>query len=209
MLNKSLKLIRTVKGFDAKAVSLEIGRVPTHVSKIERENLHILPNTLESLSSVYQMPISEMERISSLDDKGYNTPSIINEISKYYILKEQKEIFEANHLKYVFEIPESPLKLLRKINNYTIKEVSSITNVSFSTISKAELLIVRITDNTISELSHAYNMPEDMIKELINKQSKGTNRQEILYMISRYYMNDAKESIKELEKSLGSIKYAK
>ena len=201
MLNKSLKLIRTVKGFDAKAVSLEIGRVPTHVSKIERENLHILPNTLESLSSVYQMPISEMERISSLDDKGYNTPSIINEISKYYILKERKEIFEANHLKYVFEIPESPLKLLRKINNYTIKEVSSITNVSFSTI--------RITDNTISELSHAYNMPEDMIKELINKQSKGTNRQEIFYMISRYYMNDAKESIKELEKSLGSIKYAK
>ena len=85
----------------------------------------------------------------------------------------------------------------------------SITNVSFSTISKAELLIVRITDNTISELSHAYNMPEDMIKELINKQSKGTNRQEIFYMISRYYMNDAKESIKELEKSLGSIKYAK
>ena len=163
MLNKSLKLIRTVKGFDAKAVSLEIGRVPTHVSKIERENLHILPNTLESLSSVYQMPISEMERISSLDDKGYNTPSIINEISKYYILKERKEIFEANHLKYVFEIPESPLKLLRKINNYTIKEVSSITNVSFSTISKAELLIVRITDNTISELSHAYNMPEDTI----------------------------------------------
>lgn len=155
------------------------------------------------------MPISEMERISSLDDKGYNTPSIINEISKYYILKERKEIFEANHLKYVFEIPESPLKLLRKINNYTIKEVSSITNVSFSTISKAELLIVRITDNTISELSHAYNMPEDMIKELINKQSKGTNRQEIFYMISRYYMNDAKESIKELEKSLGSIKYAK
>ena len=60
MLNKSLKLIRTVKGFDAKAVSLEIGRVPTYVSKIERENLHILPNTLESLSSVYQMPISEM-----------------------------------------------------------------------------------------------------------------------------------------------------
>ena len=98
MLNKSLKLIRTVKGFDAKAVSLEIGRVPTHVSKIERENLHILPNTLESLSSVYQMPISEMERISSLDDKGYNTPSIINEISKYYILKERKEIFEANHI---------------------------------------------------------------------------------------------------------------
>lgn len=209
MLNKTLKLIRTVKGFDAKAVSLEIGRAPTHVSKIERENLHILPNTLESLSSVYQMPISEMERISSLDDEGYSTPSIINEISKYYILKERKEIFEANHLKYVFEIPESPLKLVRKINNYTIKEVSSITNVSFSTISKAELLIVRITDNTISELSHAYNMPEDMIKELINKQNKGTNRQEIFYMISRYYMNDAKESIKELEKSLGSIKYVK
>lgn len=87
------------------------------------------------------MPISKIENISLFYDKNDNISSVINEISKYYIIKEQNEIFNTEDLKYVFEMPESPLKLIRIINEYTIKEASKYSDVSISTINKVEQLI--------------------------------------------------------------------
>lgn len=141
MLNKTLKLIRIVKGYNIRLVSLEIGKTPQYINRIETGILSIPQKVLESFSLVYQMPISKIENISLFYDKNDNISSVINEISKYYIIKEQNEIFNTEDLKYVFEMPESPLKLIRIINEYTIKEASKYSDVSISTINKVEQLI--------------------------------------------------------------------
>lgn len=155
------------------------------------------------------MPISKIENISLFYDKNDNISSVINEISKYYIIKEQNEIFNTEDLKYVFEMPESPLKLIRIINEYTIKEASKYSDVSISTINKVEQLMTNTTDRTINKLSNVYNIQENIVKELIKKQNEGTSRAELFYMISNYYMNENNRTITSLEKSLGSIKYVK
>lgn len=209
MLNKSLKLIRTVRGFDVKLASLEINRTPYYVDKIEKGILRIQPGIIDDLSSVYQIPISEIERINTLDDSGYSITEIINEISKYYIIKEYNEVFNLNNMKYVFEKPESPLKLMRIIKGYTMAEVAKMSDVSVSAINKAELLITNPADRTISNLAKIYNMPKEMIEDLMNEQNESASRAELFYMISKYYIDDNYNSIDELKKSLGSIKYAK
>ena len=209
MLNKSLKLIRTVRGFDVKLASLEINRTPYYVDKIEKGILRIQPGIIDDLSSVYQIPISEIERINTLDDSGYSITEIINEISKYYIIKEYNEVFNLNNMKYVFEKPESPLKLMRIIKGYTMAEVAKMSDVSVSAINKAELLITNPADRTISNLAKIYNMPKEMIEDLMNEQNENASRAELFYLISKYYIGDNYNSIDELKKSLGSIKYAK
>lgn len=209
MLNKTLKLIRIVKGYNIRLVSLEIGKTPQYINRIETGTLSILQKVLESFSLVYQMPISKIENISLFYDKNDNISSVINEISKYYIIKEQNEIFNTEDLKYVFEMPESPLKLIRIMNEYTIKEASKYSDVSISTINKVEQLMTNTTDRTINKLSNVYNIQENVVKELIKKQNEGTSRAELFYMISNYYMNENNRTITSLEKSLGSIKYVK
>lgn len=209
MLNKTLKLIRIVKGYNIRLVSLEIGKTPQYINRIETGILSIPQKVLESFSLVYQMPISKIENISLFYDKNDNISSVINEISKYYIIKEQNEIFNTEDLKYVFEMPESPLKLIRIINEYTIKEASKYSDVSISTINKVEQLMTNTTDRTINKLSNVYNIQENIVKELIKKQNEGTSRAELFYMISNYYMNENNRTITSLEKSLGSIKYVK
>lgn len=209
MLNKTLKLIRIVKGYNIRLVSLEIGKTPQYINRIETGTLSILQKVLESFSFVYQMPISKIENISLFYDKNDNISSVINEISKYYIIKEQNEIFNTEDLKYVFEMPESPLKLIRIMNEYTIKEASKYSDVSISTINKVEQLMTNTTDRTINKLSNVYNIQENVVKELIKKQNEGTSREELFYMISNYYMNENNRTITSLEKSLGSIKYVK
>ena len=209
MLNKTLKLIRIVKGYNIRLVSLEIGKTPQYINRIETGTLSILQKVLESFSFVYQMPISKIENISLFYDKNDNISSVINEISKYYIIKEQNEIFNTEDLKYVFEMPESPLKLIRIMNEYTIKEASKYSDVSISTINKVEQLMTNTTDRTINKLSNVYNIQENVVKELIKKQNEGTSRAELFYMISNYYMNENNRTITSLEKSLGSIKYVK
>lgn len=209
MLNKTLKLIRIVKGYNIRLVSLEIGKTPQYINRIETGILSIPQKVLESFSLVYQMPISKIENISLFYDKNDNISSVINEISKYYIIKEQNEIFNTEDLKYVFEMPESPLKLIRIINEYTIKEASKYSDVSISTINKVEQLMTNTTDRTINKLSNVYNIQENVVKELIKKQNEGTSRAELFYMISNYYMNENNRTITSLEKSLGSIKYVK
>lgn len=209
MLNKTLKLIRIVKGYNIRLVSLEIGKTPQYINRIEIGILSIPQKVLESFSLVYQMPISKIENISLFYDKNDNISSVINEISKYYIIKEQNEIFNTEDLKYVFEMPESPLKLIRIMNEYTIKEASKYSDVSISTINKVEQLMTNTTDRTINKLSNVYNIQENVVKELIKKQNEGTSRAELFYMISNYYMNENNRTITSLEKSLGSIKYVK
>lgn len=209
MLNKTLKLIRIVKGYNIRLVSLEIGKTPQYINRIETGILSIPQKVLESFSLVYQMPISKIENISLFYDKNDNISSVINEISKYYIIKEQNEIFNTEDLKYVFEMPESPLKLIRIINEYTIKEASKYSDVSISTINKVEQLMTNTTDRTINKLSNVYNIQENVVKELIKKQNEGTSREELFYMIYNYYMNENNRTITSLEKSLGSIKYVK
>lgn len=209
MLNKTLKLIRIVKGYNIRLVSLEIGKTPQYINRIETGILSIPQKVLESFSLVYQMPISKIENISLFYDKNDNISSVINEISKYYIIKEQNEIFNTEDLKYVFEMPESPLKLIRIMNEYTIKEASKYSDVSISTINKVEQLMTNTTDRTINKLSNVYNIQENVVKELIKKQNEGTSRAELFYMISNYYMNENNRTITSLEKSLGSIKYVK
>lgn len=209
MLNKTLKLIRIVKGYNIRLVSLEIGKTPQYINRIETGTLSIPQKVLESFSLVYQMPISKIENISLFYDKNDNISSVINEISKYYIIKEQNEIFNTEDLKYVFEMPESPLKLIRIMNEYTIKEASKYSDVSISTINKVEQLMTNTTDRTINKLSNVYNIQENVVKELIKKQNEGTSRAELFYMISNYYMNENDRTITSLEKSLGSIKYVK
>lgn len=209
MLNKTLKLIRIVKGYNIRLVSLEIGKTPQYINRIETGTLSIPQKVLESFSLVYQMPISKIENISLFYDKNDNISSVINEISKYYIIKEQNEIFNTEDLKYVFEMPESPLKLIRIMNEYTIKEASKYSDVSISTINKVEQLMTNTTDRTINKLSNVYNIQENVVKELIKKQNEGTSRAELFYMISNYYMNENNRTITSLEKSLGSIKYVK
>lgn len=208
MLNKTLKLIRIVKGYNIRLVSLEIGKTPQYINRIETGTLSIPQKVLESFSLVYQMPISKIENISLFYDKNDNISSVINEISKYYIIKEQNEIFNTEDLKYVFEMPESPLKLIRIMNEYTIKEASKYSDVSISTINKVEQLMTNTTDRTINKLSNVYNIQENVVKELIKKQNE-TSRAELFYMISNYYMNENNRTITSLEKSLGSIKYVK
>lgn len=209
MLNKTLKLIRIVKGYNIRLVSLEIGKTPQYINRIETGTLSIPQKVLESFSLVYQMPISKIENISLFYDKNDNISSVINEISKYYIIKEQNEIFNTEDLKYVFEMPESPLKLIRIMNEYTIKEASKYSDVSISTINKVEQLMTNTTDRTINKLSNVYNIQENVVKELIKKQNEGTSRAELFYMTSNYYMNENDRTITSLEKSLGSIKYVK
>lgn len=209
MLNKTLKLTRIVKGHNIRLVSLEIGKTPQYINRIETGILSIPQKVLESFSLVYQMPISKIENISLFYDKNDNISSVINEISKYYIIKEQNEIFNTEDLKYVFEMPESPLKLIRIMNEYTIKEASKYSDVSISTINKVEQLMTNTTDRTINKLSNVYNIQENVVKELIKKQNEGTSRAELFYMISNYYMNENNRTITSLEKSLGSIKYVK
>lgn len=209
MLNKTLKLIRIVKGYNIRLVSLEIGKTPQYINRIETGTLSIPQKVLESFSLVYQMPISKIENISLFYDKNDNISSVINEISKYYIIKEQNEIFNTEDLKYVFEMPESPLKLIRIMNEYTIKEASKYSDVCISTINKVEQLMTNTTDRTINKLSNVYNIQENVVKELIKKQNEGTSRAELFYMISNYYMNENNRTITSLEKSLGSIKYVK
>jgi len=141
----------------------EIEISATYISRLLRklEIIHPSPDIISKLAKGASNGVTYHDLMIAAGYKSHNNKQTINNECSYDVQKQSREIGNIEGSKL--------LKKLRNNSNMTLKEVSSILEVSFQYIDQLEQGIKSPSDLMLDELAKIYNVDDYIISGAYNR----------------------------------------